>query len=52
MNVWIIDVNDNVLMFSSMIYNVLVKEDELVGIVILILKVIDFDSGKNLEIRY
>lgn len=52
MNVWIIDVNDNVLMFSSMIYNVLVKEDELVGFVILILKVIDFDSGKNLEIRY
>lgn len=51
-NIIIEDINDNSLVFDNFNYNVSVKEEIVVNFIILQLRVLDRDMGRNGEILY
>lgn len=51
-NIIIEDINDNSLVFDNFNYNVSVKEEIVVNFIILQLRVLDRDIGRNGEILY
>lgn len=51
-NIIIEDINDNSLVFDNFNYNVSVKEEIVVNFIILQLRVLDRDTGRNGEILY
>lgn len=51
-NIIIEDINDNSFVFDNFNYNVSVKEEIVVNVIILQLRVLDRDMGRNGEILY
>lgn len=51
-NIIIEDINDNSFVFDNFNYNVSVKEEIVVNFIILQLRVLDRDTGRNGEILY
>lgn len=46
-NVYIIDINDNLLVFLIFNFNVIIDEDVVINFIIIIIWVIDVDKGNN-----
>lgn len=46
-NVYVIDINDNFLVFFIFNFNVIIDEDVVINFIIIIIWVIDVDKGNN-----
>lgn len=46
-NVYVIDINDNFLVFLIFNFNVIIDEDVVINFIIIIIWVIDVDKGNN-----